>query len=510
MNRTLLILEVSRKQDYIFSSNHLRDNADRSDIIRYVTSAAFFESAAPEFYTEKNYVYAGGGHTILQFEDADTARKFAEKVTYKAMHDYDGLELFARQMDYQASLTPGDNLLELSKALERKKSLRRASFCLGALGIEGKPVKDRRERYIPKPLVEAPAGWEFAKQFEDLLGKTDENFIAVVHIDGNAMGVRVQEIYKGAGDSWERCCGRLRRFSEGIQSDFEQAFCEMACDVAAHEADNPAGHTSVLPVRPVILAGDDVCFVARGSLGLACADRFIHHLSRKTNAEDGQRYAACAGVAMVHLKYPFHQAYDLSEALCSSAKKCGVALCEDSSACIMDWHIEFGQLKENLGEIRQDYRTEDGRHMELRPVVVLPGNMDAAARDRVNVRTYPFVRGLCVRLQQVVKNSGDRIARSKLKELRSAIKQGELECRYALQDGEITHLLRTAFDAEHSSAEEQLRIFLDMLKKQVVAEHKPFRDFDDGGRNGSEIVSHCLFFDAIEMMDHFEQLEDLE
>ena len=28
----------------------------------------------------------------------------------------------------------------------------------------------------------------------------------------------------------------------------------------------------------------------------------------------------------------------------------------------MDWHIEFGQLKENLREIRADYQTEDGKH----------------------------------------------------------------------------------------------------------------------------------------------------
>ena len=75
---------------------------------------------------------------------------------------------------------------------------------------------------------------------------------------------------------------------------------------------------------------------------------------------------------MVHLKYPFHQAYDLAEALCSSAKKYGVSLCGDGSVSVMDWHIEFGQLKENLREIRSDYETEDGNAW-IRPVVVLEG-----------------------------------------------------------------------------------------------------------------------------------------
>lgn len=99
MSKILLILEVSRKQDYIFSSIHLRDNAARSDIIRYVTSEEFFKQAAPEYYNSReNFVYAGGGHTILQFGDRATATRFAEQVTQKAMREYDGLELFAKMM----------------------------------------------------------------------------------------------------------------------------------------------------------------------------------------------------------------------------------------------------------------------------------------------------------------------------------------------------------------------------------------------------------------------------
>lgn len=44
--RFFMILEVSRKQDYIFSSKKLRDNAQRSADISYVTSRVFFEKSA--------------------------------------------------------------------------------------------------------------------------------------------------------------------------------------------------------------------------------------------------------------------------------------------------------------------------------------------------------------------------------------------------------------------------------------------------------------------------------
>ena len=511
MSKILLILEVSRKQDYIFSSIHLRDNAARSDIIRYVTSEEYFEQAAPEYYNSReNFVYAGGGHTILQFGDRATATRFAEQVTQKAMREYDGLELFAKQMEYRETdengkpATPGQNLVWLSEALEQKKSLRKASFRLTSLGIE----KKAEAASLTAPnAIDPPEGWAFAKDFADLQGLTDENFIAVVHVDGNSMGKRVKNLYDSETESWDACCDKLRCFSEGIQHDFEAAFREMAAEVADYEADNPAGNTGILPVRPVILAGDDVCFVARGCLGLECAERFMKHLSTKTNPQDGEAYAACAGVAMVHLKYPFHQAYDLAEALCSSAKKYGVSLCGDGSVSAMDWHIEFGQLKENLREIRSDYETEDGRRMELRPVVVLQGDMTEDAQKKMNVRTYSFVRDMCLQMKQAVQTDGEKIARSKLKELRNAIKQGELECRYALQDGEITNLFRAVFKAQYNTADEQYAKYADMLKDGELIDKQPFRTFDDGGKNGSEPVSHCLFFDAIEMMDHFERLE---
>lgn len=145
--------------------------------------------------------------------------------------------------------------------------------------------------------------------------------------------------------------------------------------------------------------------------------------------------------------------------------------------------------------------------MELRPVVVLEGKMDKAARTKMNVRTYDFVRGMCMQMKQAVQESGEKIARGKLKELRGAIKQGDLECRYALQDSEITKLLRATFEAQFDTADKQYAQFAAMLKDGELIDKQPFRTFDDGGKNGSEPVSHCLFFDAIEMMDHFERLE---
>ena len=490
MGKILVILEVSHKQDYIFANKALRENAHRSAQISYVTDSAFFSQAAGDLYSqEENLVYTGGGHTVLQFNSPEQAREFAQRVTTKAMLDFDGLELFVKQMPYNPNLTPGDNLKELSRQLERKKALRRTSFQTTSLGIKVRPeTKDERDKYQSVHLIQPPEPYRFPLEFQELAG--EDNFIAVVHVDGNAMGRRVDHVSEAAGNDWETCRAKLQRFSAAIQHDFESAF-EQTVNELIRCKDIKSG---VLPIRPVILAGDDVCFVTAGNLGLECARIFLKKLSILCNQEDNTPYAACAGVVLVHVKYPFYQAYHLSEELCSNAKVFGAQLDPAGRVCAMDWHIEFGQLKDNLSEIRQEYRTEDDKALSLRPVaVIMPKDCDRAA----SLRTYDFFRELC----RSLKGEYGKTARGKIKDLRTAFKQGEVESRFFFQDKEIQRLLYHGFGAAYQG-DARWEKYRKILLEGESMDKDPFQTLTVAG----EDESYCLYFDAIEMIDHIEFL----
>ena len=473
MAKYLTILEVSQKQAYIFSSKKLRENAARSGDISRLTGSDFFAQTAGEWYREEdNLVYAGGGHAVLQFDSLEQAVAFAQAVTGAVLRQYSGLELFVKTVAYNPDRTPGENLKELSKALEAKKARRMASFRQMDFGLElalqaeDKAERSGREKFSP------PAGYRFPGQFEELVkalpGEKTDNFIAVVHIDGNAMGTRVNKIYEANTGDWEQCRASLRRFSDGIQADFESAFQDTVDEVI--RVFQPA---ETLPIRPVILAGDDVCFVTAGKIGLECARVFLEKLSQQPNGgQSDLPYAACAGVAMVHLKYPFHRAYDLAEELCSNAKRFGAGLDSGGRVSAMDWHIEFGQLKENLGELRKDYETEDGNRLELRPVAVL---IPDGVRKPVPERTYAYFRALCGTMQ----GERGKIARSKIKELRTALKQGEVEGEFFLQDREISGLLYHPLQAAYS-----LRDWAAELERKGA-----FRSFSEKDRQ----TKRCLF-----------------
>ena len=494
----LMILEVSRKQDYIFSAQKLRENAQRSEEICYATSSGFFAEAAGQFYQEsRNLVYSGGGHTVLQFDDRPAAQAFAALVTGQAMTRFPGMELFVKIMPFDPQRSVADNLKQLSARLEEKKSQRKHSFRRMSLGLETldlsfRPAAERAEGPCAGELLPPPAGWRYPIQFSDLTD--DDGMIAVVHIDGNAMGARVNQIYDSCGSGWEECCDALRSFSTGVQQDFEQAFREMTAALL-DDPEVSGGRQGLLPVRPVILAGDDVCFVSTGKLALECARIFLQKLSARRNAQDGLPYAACAGVVLIHEKYPFHAAYDLSEELCSNAKRLGAQLGLDpqqaSRLSAMDWHIQFGQLKDGLSQLRRDYQTEDGGRLELRPVtVVVPPELTLP--EGADLRSYEF---FCALNRTMAEEK--TLARGKLKELRTALKQGEVESRYYFADRRISALLDCGFDARYDAGDRRKEAY-----QRMMAEKPVFMQLGEERR--------CLFFDAIEMMDHHQMVEEGE
>ena len=470
MQRVLMILEVSQKQNYIFASKLLKENMQRSANIARATSSAYFSQVCPGDYDPtENLVYSGGGHTVLQFDTKAQADRFARTVTRQVMLDYPGMELFVKQLDYDETREPGQNLNELSQKLEIKKSRRDHAFRTYALGIE--QTEGAPDTSPIRSNFKLPKGWLSSNRMD--VADKDDNFLAVVHIDGNAMGARVQAIYDDCKDSWSECRRLLDQFSTEIDLHFAEAFDEMAQELANAMDQMPYYRNlrkqkkpCFLPLRKIIGAGDDVCFITTGKHGLECAASFLRHLSSKRNGADGKLYTACAGVVLIHKKYPFRQAYDLSEELCRNAKSFCSACGGGISA--LDFHVEYGQMKDSLSAIRADYVTDDGARLELRPFAV-------TEKEHIPLqRTYRFhtqqLRKLSDELRQQEKREDGALARSKVKSLRPYLHQGEVETMYALRMTQATALL-SLNDGKN-----------------------PFFTDDKG-------VRRCLYFDTIELLD---------
>lgn len=519
MKRYLSILEVSQKQAYIFASNKLKDNIINSAVIAYVISPGYLKKILEgmEFSEEKNVVSSGGGNTVLEFPNIEKAKEAVQKITETIYREFDGLELFAKtiECDETASLT--ESLKELKKALERKKSVRRAAFHQGTYGVEkispktlsavaknavSKEKRDLQERELGQVSKEfCPPQFKVVNEFDRLGGEKNEtNFIAVVHIDGNGMGARVDSLYQAiGGEDWETAKEKLRRFSEEIDRDFKKAFQEMAEEIGESlENGSLKGKLALkdtdFPVRRVITAGDDICYVTEGRLGIESARIFIEKLTQKRNKVDGNGYAACAGVAIVHQKYPFYRAYELAEMLCSNAKRYGAEISprdNGSSISSIDWHIEFGELKDSISKIRENYVTVDGNQLELRPYII-----DAPSQimeDKIYIaKKYSSFK----RIILAILANESKYGIGKIKGLRSALKKGEVATKNYLFFYQMEQILiENRPRNEEISEEDMKRFFTGQVKKGEAFIEQP------------DQKKHSILFDAIELMDTYLAIE---
>ena len=475
MKKYLLILEVSQKQAYIFKSKKLKNNIAASDIIRYVTDTDFFNSLNAGFNEDKNLVYSGGGHAVLVFESRDEAVSFAESVSRKIMEKFRDLEMFMKITETDPDKSNSENIKELIRQLEVKKSVRRSTFSQGRFGFEtmefseitkkkdGDTEKLLPENYTHKKEIDdrefsVTAPFDKANEFEKLGGsKGESNFIAVVHIDGNRMGARVAD-FDSKADSlgFEEYAAKKKAFSESIDRDFTDAYFEMLA-VVKEKIENGTLKSldfskNCFPVRRVVMAGDDICFVTEGRIGLECAAEYINILSKKTNSADGKSYSACAGVAVVHQKYPFYKAYKLAESLCDNAKKYianrdGEA---DKHTSAIDWHIEYGEIFGSvLGARETDNRNYMGigsdsridiiadreKLLSSRPYVICSDDEPTKAESYAGFKS--MVRDVNRYESKAEKEEGALAARGKLKTLRNIMKKGEKYAHQYLKDARI-------------------------------------------------------------------------
>ena len=315
-----------------------------------------------------------------------------------------------------------------------------------------KDAENRREKRIreekKKIQEEETTHYELVTQLEKLGGnKDDNNFIAVVHIDGNLMGKKVQEndkelrkILDGISDPEKKLDmyrEKKQEFSEKIDKLFKGAYNDMQNvvkkqiengnlkDLSLEETKENGEKQINFPIRRIIRAGDDICFVSEGKIGIECAVEYMKALWKRSEGEN----SACAGVAIVHQSYPFYKAYEIAESLCSSAKKYNASLDKEgcANACAIDWHIEYGEMYGGLDEIRKHYVDADGKSILARPYFVCG---EPEYEGKAGNRTYANFKQTMEEMEYALHNKcedeEDRmIARRKLKELRTYLKESE-------------------------------------------------------------------------------------
>lgn len=270
--------------------------------------------------------------------------------------------------------------------------------------------------------------YDFVSELEKIGCKEGESYISVIHIDGNNMGVK----FSKCKDSQER-----KNLSLKVANIVQNAFRELIQDII-NEYDSKAYDEALdkrdliddkgkklLPIRPIIIGGDDITFVCPARVGIEYAKRFIEAVNEESFLNDEQykrmseevkkenksmklskTMSCCGGVAIVPLKYPFFRAYQLAEHLCGSAKT--KSRQDDSS--LIDFAILYGEMTPSLEQLcRYQYVAPEG-YLHYGPYYIKK-NSDEDIADKSSIKDL-------LSLKDKLKT---KVASNKIKELRDVL-----------------------------------------------------------------------------------------
>ena len=380
---------IRSKQEYIFRSNRLLDIVGGTEMIRdafdWVFAGAKAEGVAFRTVEEPFALRAvrdafaagtlgmvelfrGGGNLTVLYCDRDTYKRVNRQFSRLVLENAPGMIPMA---DYKALMQAVD--AEKNRMLPGRADYA-APFAM-------------RDRNTNQPLVcrvPAPGGqqreltaeslkkWEKGKRSDKqnagnrLLDELttewgEESLLAIIHADGNNMGVKIQQKLRGSTD-YDFCVSTMRAFTAEIADVFTKQGLACLRAVQGDASVQPGVRGSARHYRVVVADGDDFTFICNARLALAYTTAYLQAVQKIGG------YSACAGICIFHSGYPVARAYRLAEQACDSAKKPVHA--SGAEECWLDFHYLHSGVDGDLDNIRAWQGTAD---LIARPWLVAGG-----------------------------------------------------------------------------------------------------------------------------------------
>ena len=417
MSKYLYGAAVQGIQGFIFKTNELKHIVGASELVEKICTDAFeeFEENDKKEETGESVVRAAGNIKFIFEKKEDcsrTVREFPKKVMTMAPGIIISQAVVPLGDDFGKAIDDIEALLKV----QRNKPSR--SVTSGLIGIkranntglpvvrikeENKKVVYKDESTIQKEIFQDNKGLckksfgeavhlagKVAYNISDITGQND--WIAIVHADGNGFGKVVQVV--------------------GKQKDVFKTFSQQL-DIATKEAANKAFESvadkfkekTVIPIRPVLLSGDDMTVIIRGDLALDYANAFIsafeettkHYLGKILQeqhvfAEDKDYLTACAGIAFIKSSYPFYYGHQLAEDLCKHAKKDTKAIYGAETnylppSCLMFHKVQDSFIVNYDDIVNRELTAKDGLSFKAGPYYIQPQETKNTIKDLIDANT---------------------------------------------------------------------------------------------------------------------------
>lgn len=345
----LAVYDITGIQEYIFASNRMKENAGASFIVGDMVRTHFVDvlnglgkrAVLTNWHEKKQsvkifdhpnikaeVVYSGGGNAVVIYREWSLYHKVNRRFALKVLTKSASLTMATEAIPFVEADNYGEVYQTLMKQLAETKSKQIRTKLAQTLPIFAQePFKGdaitreidqlyvSTEQYLKRTVEQKGSilrkdDHRFKFETEDLKKeKGRDSYIAVVHIDGNGIGDWIKkELTKDDQENMSMRIQKHRELSRKITKKFKDIF-EKTVEVFRKSRES-------LPMRPLIIDGDDVTFICQADLAISFTQAFLKNLEQSSDA-----IRACAGVAFVHSHFPFDLAYEIAEDCCQNAKE---------------------------------------------------------------------------------------------------------------------------------------------------------------------------------------------
>jgi hypothetical protein len=415
---TLTMYDVTGIQDYIFQSNELKENIGASTLVAKMTSDFLYQALETTIGTTlaiisdwkdqefqmihdqqllAEVIYSGGGNALVAYRNPEIAAKVNKKLSKIILEKVGSIPLVFITKEVEGKDFHQDRKKLLKELKEKKNSIGKSTPLLGVsiTALDTKtnyPVSmydEQKKAYVPLEIFykrkmardmnksETEKGYKMPLEFDQLGRGEGESNIAVVHIDGNSLG-RLFDCYLKKHSDYVTAISTMRKLSTNISNVYRDAFAKTVDFIIEAIKENKLERLNlqkdhgdvILPIRSIVLNGDDVTFVCDARIAFAVTEYFLHRINEaKILPGEGKNLSACAGIAIVKSHFPFYRAYQIAEICCSNAKEKGKTIANDTSTDVkswMDFHIvQSGIINDITTYRQQNYNLFDtGSHLE--------------------------------------------------------------------------------------------------------------------------------------------------
>lgn len=396
----LAMYDIRGKQEYIYKSTKMKEIVGASYIIRdcfddylYPAAKKFSEKGLFNYqaengdtaFSEKNFkehlkngylgevVYNGGGNFFVLYKDKDVYR-WVNQLFYRDLlegtYSLRVLTSYIEGVDFNNYKEDQRKLYEVHRRREQKESSLPPVNTLPIVQVDYRSFmplaemqniagKDRKVSYESKckyaKYEKIMKGLskdriiEGERILDDIVTRRgEESLLAVIYIDGNNMGARVEACLKGKDSSYETSANALRDFSSSIQKYY--------IDNRIKNVDSLLDEKEVQNRRFVVYAGDEITFICNARYAYDIAKEYLEKLPAD-KPEDASR-TSCAGISIFHSHVPFSEAYRIAEECCESGKQ---LMKKENivNASLIDYHYCQGAIGTSLENIREQEENID-------------------------------------------------------------------------------------------------------------------------------------------------------